>query len=1500
MPVAERTRLGPYEVVELLGSGGMGEVYRARDPRLGRDVAIKVLPESVAGDAQRLKRFEREARAVAALDHPNVLVVFDVGSEGGAPYVVTELLRGETLRSLLSRCRPPWRDALAWAVQVARGLAAAHAKGIVHRDLKPENLFLTEDGRVKVLDFGLAQDGRPSQERSTQTDALATSPGSVLGTAAYMSPEQARGLELDHRTDVFSLGVVLHEMLAGRHPFQRETATATLAAILEAEPPDLALVSRGVPLALSGIARRCLQKDRAQRFGSAHDLALALEAVLEKPLRAAGAAPTEGRGPYPGLASFTERDAAVFFGREHEVEALWAKIRSRPLLAVIGPSGVGKTSFLRAGVLASRPDGWAVAHATPGANPALALAQALMPELVGNAAAISHLLQGVGELAQTGETARVVEAARLWRARSDEGLLVIDQLEELFTLHSRETQARVAALVGRLVADADVHVVLALRDDFLIRCSEHQALLPVFESLTPLTPLSRQGLRRTIVEPAGRHGYRFDDEGLVDEIVGAVEGERGALPLVAFAMARLWDARDRGQGLLTRAAYAELGGVFGALARHAETTLERIGRARQDTVRELFRNLVTAVGTRAVVDRDELLSAIPDRAGAELVLRQLIDSRLLTSYEVEVREGEPARRLVEIVHESLLGAWPRLVRWRAQDEDGALLRDQLKQAAHLWQARGRANDLLWTGGAHQEYLVWRGRYPGALTAIEEDFARAMANRARRRRRLVTLAVSAALVLSTGVAVAIALSRHEALVAARRAEAMQLLATAQARLNADPTEALAYATSSLEIAESREARLLALRAFQDSPPAWEMPAGPDRMRAPSFSPDGRFLAAGSETSVVGVWGEAGGPPLRLPGHEVIGGSGAVWVSPNVLVTGSQYGRRVHLWRIPGGAKLRTIEFADGVPGSIGGTHWQVGRDRLLAETAIDTDAHVATSWLVRSWLLPDGLPEILGRLDARTGGGSWFDPYGRALYPSCARAGRRLALPLGREPESVFAAGRATFSYPVAGRLDLVALRDESGDHRLVRFPENGPPVTTAIPKPRTAPVTVLAEPRGRWLHGLPRTDEMLRLWDAGALPGARPLELRRGGSWYWSFDDFAPDGRIVAAATGGQTRLTFWPLPARPVSVVDGYASTVRLVEFSPDGRWLATSWDRNQLRLWPVPGGGGRQIRILSKGGPSFEAGPSFWCDLRFDPRGRYLFAVGQDEFAWIVPLDGSPIRRLPVVAKTMLGPGAVSPSGRRVATATAYGEGPKKLRVFEVETGELRLFDVPMPGAASAGPGAAATTGHEGNIGSLEFTDESTLYTSGDGGVRRWDVETGRNELVRDVPAGARASLSVSADLRDLYICVSKAPDAPAGGPSCEVLDSATRVTRPIAFEGETPSMFLPRGEAAVAVYPDGSVRVGRRSGGPGHLLVAHAVVRAAISPDGRWLATTGADNTLRLAPMPDLDAPPLDLLPRGALVARLRALTNLRAVRDAKAPSGWSIELGPFPGWNHLPEW
>jgi serine/threonine protein kinase/WD40 repeat protein len=1533
MALASGTRLGPYEIVEPLGSGGMGEVYRARDPRLGRAVAIKLVATDGEPSPDRLRRFETEARAAAALSHPNVVTVFDVGTHDGHPYLVLELLEGETLRETLRSGVPALRQAVTWALEISRGLAAAHERGIVHRDLKPDNVFLTSDGRVKVLDFGLAKLHETlvadEADRESPTATKGTSPGVLLGTIGYMSPEQVKGQTPDARTDVFALGTVLYELVTGRKAFGGSTAPEVLASILRDEPPALESQVHGVPASLEAVVRRCLGKRPSDRFSSARGVEAALETVLAglEPSRVSVTRPLEPRGPYPGLSSFTEADAGRFFGREAEVESLWAKLRQRKLLALIGPSGAGKTSFVRAGLVASRPSGWGAIVSTPGGAPMRSLAQALVEVLPSDADTMKQLLG-------FDDPDVAFSMVRKWRESHLEAVLVLDQFEELFTLNPKEVQERFAELLGRLVKEGDVHVLLSLRDDFLIRCHEHKPLEPVFQNLTPILALGGEDLRRALVEPAKREGFAFEDEALVAEMLESVQEARGALPLLAFAVARLWEKRDREKKLLTRKAYEDIGGVAGALALHAEQTLERIGLEREPLVRELFRNLVTAQWTRAVADREELLSVLPDREAGARVLDQLIDARLLTSYEVREAEGgarrdssgarakerteadrssevlsavtSVSRQRIEIVHESLIRAWPRLVRWQAQDEEGAVLRDQLKQAARLWEEKNRPDDLLWTGTSEREFELWRDRYPGKLTALEEAYADAMARkveRARRRRRAALAGVVAA---ALAVAMVTSALWRRSSAEARRAEAGKLLALAERQLEKDPTEALAYATASIELADTHEARIFATRTLWSAPPAFDLTlltlgkGTGGLLRQAAFSPDGRWVALSGPGKKPEVWGRDGSPVV-LHDSEPSGpdtSAWAGWTSSGLLATG--WARRVDVWSVPEGRRVRRIEFAHP-------SFCELRGDRLLAQELVKIhnsegrDSR-ALDFLLRSWRLPDGEPQTLGQVVFR-GSRSTFAPDGSAWLGAEGREVFIYPLPIqGRRPRLL-----DRLDAPV-NRLDVrgnqVYLEDASGDIRVWTFPPQGEPFKRVLSRPEGAQAQLIPlDAAGRWLATelvLGGKDQQVRLWDLFAPLGARPLTFRRNAPWATASAAMTPAGDWLAVTLDLGNRLTFWPVPrARPI--VAEYPPILPALAFSPDSCWLAAAWPPAgatipqglTVRLSPLPGCDGETRTLEGIGGRSR------W--LGFDPRGRDLVAAQdwQGGGVYVVPLDGRPPRRLPGFTAWPHS-AAVSPSGRLVATAwggVAPGaRGERTLYVWDVETEESRHFALPVA------PGSEGEEPKEG-VWSLAFLGDSVLLTGDTEGVRRWDLETGHSDLIVENEGDGFVEVAASADGQTVITLEDPLGETGRCFP-VELLHLSDGATRPLTeqFGGCARAMTLdPSGTVVVTGDQEGVVRVGRLGGGEPHLLLGHegVVRRVAISEDRRWIASAG-DGTLQIWPMPDLDQPPIQTLPHDELVAKLESLTNIRVVRDPGSPEGWKVDLDPFPGWKNVPTW
>ena len=404
-------RLHGYEIVALLGAGGMGEVYRARDTRLNRDVALKILPPQTAGNPQAFARFEREAQAVAALSHPNILSVFDLGRTDVASYVVFELLEGATLRQRLEAGPLPVRKAIDYARQVADGLAAAHSKGIAHRDIKPDNLFVTDDGRIKILDFGLAQTapiGRATTDQSV-TQAPITDAGTVLGTVGYMAPEQVRGQAVDHRADLFALGCVLYEMCTGQRAFKGATPADTMTAVLSSDPPELALSGHSTPPALERIVRRCLEKAPAERFQSARDLSFALDALSSLSGSGSGAVTTPVVGRrwlVPAAAALAALAIGVGLGRAGWPAAGAAASVAGPPLRVEFPaiSGGTATSFL----MALSPDGRRLAYSDNVAGGSRTLL-------------VRDLSTGQTEPVPGGDNAFVVS----WSPRSDELLFFV-------------------------------------------------------------------------------------------------------------------------------------------------------------------------------------------------------------------------------------------------------------------------------------------------------------------------------------------------------------------------------------------------------------------------------------------------------------------------------------------------------------------------------------------------------------------------------------------------------------------------------------------------------------------------------------------------------------------------------------------------------------------------------------------------------------------------------------------------------------------------------------------------------------------------------------------------------------------------------------------------------------------------------------------------------------------------------------------------------------------
>jgi WD40 repeat protein len=1444
-----------YQILELLGRGGMGEVWHALDLKLRTDVALKALRGDLFKSERRLELLRQEVRAAREVVSPNVCRIFDLIEIEERELVSMEYVDGATLLGVLQERGPlELKEAQDIASQFLAGLEAIHRAGLVHRDVKPENIMLTRAGRVVVMDFGLAR-----QE--------AEGGGSVSGTPAYMAPEQAAGQTLDARADVYAAGVVLAEMVSpeGIKGFESRQTVWEGVRSEPAKVPD-------TPWA--PVLKKAVAKDREHRYNSAHTLTRALEDVT---LRVEGA---EDLHPYPGLASFTEQDAEYFFGREAEVEQMWRRFVGAPrLLALAGPSGSGKTSFLQAGLVPRGGPEWQCLVCKPGNNPELALSRALGSELSGDAGAVDLLLR-------FDDSDVAVEVVTLWRSRVRHALLIVDQFEELFTLNPAEVQRRFAELIGRLVLEADVLVLVSMRDDFLFNCHQHEPLRPVLADLTMLGPPEGAALRRALVQPATRCGYRFEDDELVEEMLAEVEGERGALPLLAFAIDRLWEKRDRESGLLTRQAYQDIGGVGGALARHAEATIDRIGSDRVAIVRELFRNLVTAEGTRAVREWDELSSVFgdPNRESAREVLSELIDARLLTSYEVSEEDRETTRR-VEIIHESLLANWPRLVRWRTQDQEGAQLRDELRQAARAWGEHGRHDDRLWTGTAYREFALWRERYPGGLTELEESFAQAMTFHAKRRRRRRRLAAASVLLIATLAAVVFAGLWRRSVRETRRAEAAKLVALAQLEQQEYPTALVAHAIASLELADTAEARLLALEALWRGPTAQVLPleaGGPFYRMA--ISPDGRWLATISPTGQALLYPWDGGPSLSLSHPPTAGGQRSVFFGPDgtTVVMGFD---DIYIRSVPEGELIRTLDVGPGPYALLA-----VGVDRIVALSLADYPEDSRA--LVSSWPTVGGDRETVGIYERQGVTSVDADPTGTwiafvrdhqaYLLPVEGFATARNT-PVGPSDEGVV---DVTFS----SRGDRLALSAKSeGTLRVIVWPmpgTSGGPVRVPEIEMPTGRSWPRIGPTGSQVALLSSSGKAAYVWDLNGPPDARHTALRRvdvENFWHAAFD---PSGQWLA--TLHDSSISFWPLSGPRVRVLQRPIQAGTWLTTSADGRWLASCAMTDSLRLWPLTSGEGASRSIGSE------------CYvMAAHPSRAEIVTEGIDGALVLTPIEDGPTAELIGRVSGFVMGVSFDQEGSLLAVPTGYAQNPndKVLRVLDLENDRVLTFPQMDKAAEASGDYDPSAAG----ILETRFTPDGTLYSGGMGGVRRWDVQSGTQTVMYEAEL-ARFDLS-----RDgkYVLAAGGQPDSPGylARSELRLFDLESGLSRAITTHGDTVNKvaFDPSGRTIVTVDGDGNVRVGPVSGEEPHLLLGHdgRITGVAVSPDGRWIYTAGGGE-IRLWPMPDLSKPPLHTLPRTELIAKLKTLTNLRLVRDEESSTGWKLGVGPFPGWASVPEW
>ena len=982
------------------------------------------------------------------------------------------------------------------------------------------------------------------------------------------------------------------------------------------------------------------------------------------------AAVAEVKAPYRGLASFSAEDGAMFFGREKLVDAFVNRLRVIPLLAVVGRSGAGKSSFVYAGVLPALPAEWRVITMRPGPSPL---------------ATLTARLEQAGipiDLHRERDRHALGEVLRADAARRGPLLLVVDQLEEMFTLCGSDDERRwfaEAIAAPARAAEDPVRVIFTLRDDFLVRTEQLVALRNrIAQGLQLLTVPATEDLLRIVVEPARRAGYELEDPELAQEIVREVADQPGALALISFTAEKLWELRDRHFHQLTRSAYKSLGGVGGALARHAELTLQAMMPEEQALTREAFRHLVTTQGTRTVLARDDLRQLLGGGEHADRVMEKLVGARLLVA-----SENEAGVETIELVHEALLVAWPRLAEWRREDADGTRFREQLRSAAQQWHERNRDKGLVWRGDALADFVRWRARNNAALTDVEAAFAAASeadAARGRRNRRMLLAGAFASL-----LAVVAGLVVFSARIAAQREQLRENLQRQyenqgrQLVLGGDPLRALPYLAKAGELGASGPAHdlLITEAASATDGEIFEV-RHPGRVFAARFSHDGRHLVTASADRSAVVW-DASGHSLLTLHHE--GDVISAEFSPDdaSVLTASGDGSAI-AWNASTGEVVHRFAHTAAV------TCAMFSSDGAAVLTAGGDDAVVM-------WDAATGAPRFRIHGDGAGMSACALSPDGAVI----AGADRR---------------GTTWLWDASDGRL-LRALHGELGEVYGVRFAPDGRRLVTAS------------------------SNNSVIEWDAQ--DGRRLRELRLEGTV--NSVEFSPDGRKIL--TAAEDAVVWDAETGEKVAVLSGHNASVRGATYSRDGRYIVTFGDDATVQLFEASSVQrlarwlGHRDAVISA---SFDARGERVVTSSTDGRAIVWKVKGQQPALWLAgeagdvhacgfSQDGSRAvcgdgngeahvwdarsgRLLYAVRAVNAGSGstlwvndvAFSPDSRTLATAGGDGT----IRLWDARTGTLRS-------TWSAGSSGATL---------MSWSPDGSRLVAGDvdGHIRCWDVASGR----------------------------------------------------------------------------------------------------------------------------------------------------------------------------------
>jgi WD40 repeat protein len=1327
-----------YELRAQIGVGGYGVVYRAVQPSVGREVAVKIILPQYANHPDFIRRFEAEAQLVARLEHPHIVPLYDYWRQPDSAFLVMRYVRGGSLHDRLTG--EPWSPQAVTGLldQLGAALTIAHRHGVIHRDLKPANILLDEDGNAYLADFGIAKDlGAPTDTGIPVT----TQTGAVVGSPAYISPEQIKAEAITPQTDIYSLGIMLYEILTGALPFEGPTPVVVMFKHVHEQLPRLQMHRSDLPDALNSVIQRATAKHPDQRYADVMALVADYRhAIGAAPLErsfggAATSAKPAGNGqrttggrrtgsiydtgvlyhtalmdavvptienPYKGLRAFQEADAADFFGREALVQRLLARMAepgdggwevgdgkskasnspspiphppspTSRFLAVIGPSGSGKSSVVRAGVIPALRRGalpgsrhWFVVEMIPGAHPMAELANALLKVAVGQP---QNLLQRL----QKDERGLTDAVQRLLPGGAEtELLLVIDQFEEVFTLVESEAE-RTHFLNSLLAAVTDRHtrlrVIMTLRADFYDRPLLYTGLSELVRQRTEVvTPLAANELQHAIVGPARRVGVGLEPE-LVAAILRDVGEQPGTLPLMEYALTELFDRRS-GRSM-SLASYQKSGGVMGALARRADAIYQSFGPPEQEATRQLFLRLVTLgegmEDTRRRVLRSELTALSNDERRAmreeqispdsSLIARRssLMDKVIDTygKYWLLTFDRDPLTRgpTVEVAHEALIRTWSRLRDWLDASRDDLRTQRRLAAAAAEWTAAGRDRSYLASGVRLEQFDEWARDTQLALNADERAYldaslaerhalrAQEQARVAReaaleRRSRNVLRALVGVFVVATllglGLATLAFTQRQAAQRNAQQAQEAQNVALVneeRAKSEAGRAEQNAQAAQQ----SAAEARNLALSAGAQ---AAARQGNTDLALALALAGNQLDPAIPQEQLTLAEAAYIPGTRRVYRGHTNRVEAVAFTPDGTKALSGAN-DQTLILWDIASGDVIRRFE----------------GHTEMVGTVA----------------MLPDGRHALSGSNDKTLI--LWDLETGQALrtFQATDEVQGVAVSPDGRQALSSSQDGLLTLWDIATGR-EVYKLTGHTQEVKNAVFSSDG----------RTA-ISCSA-------------DQTMILWDLATGQVQGKFEgLNR------EINDLAlsPDGKTLFTGSADGLGILWNVQTKQEIRRFYGHIGEVRSVRFSPDGKWVATGSLDSTVMVWDAATG--ERVRHLAGHGAAIRS-------IAFSPDGHSLLSASEDQTLRLWNLDyGAEVRSFTGHTDS-INRVAVSPDGKTALS----GSGDYTLILWDLATGQrLRQF-----------------AGHEGTVQGVAFSPDgkTAISAANDNLLILWDVATGQ----------------------------------------------------------------------------------------------------------------------------------------------------------------------------------